>query len=503
MLKTEVIIRPNVYYDSVSLMQISKSVEAFEGVNRAMVAMGTDMNKELLRAADLLNDTAEGASPSDLVISFLADEEVNLEDVVNLIDEKLNSKQESSKEEVLPPTSIANAVKRNPETNIALISVAGTYAVSEVRKALNKNINVMLFSDNVSIEDEVELKKLAHEKGLLMMGPDCGTAIINNVGLAFANEVRKGTIGIVGASGTGTQEVSVLIDKFGAGVSQVIGTGGRDLSLEVGGIMMLDAIDALVEDPNTQVLVLISKPPHPEIEERIIEKVLSLNKEVVVCFINGTKEGNDGNVHYVSNLEDAASLASELVGSKTNELSKVRIDEVNLNEQQKFVKGLFCGGTLCDEAASIFSNAFPENTYSNVAKAKKLENLNESKEHTFLDMGDDIFTVGKPHPMIEPSLRNQRLITEALKDETAVVLFDVELGYGSHQDPAGEVVQAIKEAKERLNQNVVFIAYVLGTENDPQGYYDQVHKLEDAGVTVASSNARAAKLALEIVGGLQ
>lgn len=507
-------IRNNAYYDSVSLMQISKAIEEQNGVERAMVCMGTDMNKELLKAAELLTDEFNAAKPSDLIIAFIVEDIANYDDVVKVIENKLNEKVKDEKQEDAPPTSIASAHKRYPDLNMAVISLPGNYAAEEVRKSLNKGLNVMLFSDNVSLEDEISLKKLAHEKGLLMMGPDCGTAIINSIGLCFANSIRRGNIGVVGASGTGTQEVTVLIDHLGGGVTQVLGTGGRDLTLEVGGIMMLDSMEALDKDEETDVIVLISKPPVKEVAERILETAKKSSKPVVICFINSDERENADNLHFVTTLEEAARIAVKLATGKEPELLKDGYDIHKIKDEflgkrqetQKYVRGLYCGGTICDETASIFSKVYPESVYSNVGNVNRLEKGSKSIFNAFIDLGDDEYTVGRPHPMIEPSLRNSRIIKEALDPETAIVLFDVELGYGSHRNPSKEAIEAIRESKFKLakeNREVLFIAYVLGTKTDVQGYEEQVRLLEDEGVIVAKSNARAARLCLELIGGIR
>jgi succinyl-CoA synthetase alpha subunit len=508
-LKLEVIIKNNVYYDSVSLMQISKTVESHEDIEKAMVGMGTAMNKELLENAGLINQAALNAQPSDLIIAYTTtSDKLTPEEISSLVDAQLN-KQDSNatSTSVQAPKTIPNAIKRYPEINFAQISVSGTYAAQEARKALNNGLHVMLFSDNVSVEDEIELKSLAHAKGLLMMGPDCGTAIINSVGLGFSNEITPGDIGIIGASGTGTQETSVLIDKYGGGCSQVLGTGGRDLSKEVGGSMMLDCLAALAKDEKTKIITLISKPPVEEIADKIIEASRNVEKQVVICFINDRQRENLNTITFTSTLEDAARLSVQLSTGKVKELanelsSKEILENAALLPSQKYVRGLYCGGTLCDESASIFHNAMPETTFSNVGKVNRLQTIGVSQGNTFLDMGDDTFTVGKPHPMIEPSLRNERFLKEALDPETAVVLFDVELGYGSHKDPAGEVIPAIVEAQTKLQalgRHVVMIAYVLGTEKDKQIYSVQVAELKNLGVIVANSNAQAAKCALDII----
>lgn len=507
-------IRNNAYYDSVTLMQISKAVEEQNGVERAMVCMGTDMNKELLKTAGLLTDEFNGAKPSDLIIAYIISDDVSNDSIIKVIETKLNEKVKDEKQEDIPPTSIISAQKRYPDLNMVLISLPGNYAAQEVRKSLNKGLNVMLFSDNVSLEEEISLKKLAHEKGLLMMGPDCGTAIINSIGLCFANNIQRGNIGVVGASGTGTQEVTVLIDHLGGGITQVLGTGGRDLSLEVGGIMMLDSLAALDKDEDTEVIVLISKPPVEEVAEKILESAKKSSKPVVICFINSDDRENESNLHFVSTLEEASVLAVKLATKKEPlplmdgfDANEIRQNfHLKRNDTQKYVRGLYCGGTICDEAASIFGRVYPDNVYSNVGKVNRLQKGSKSIGNSFIDLGDDEYTVGRPHPMIEPSLRNGRIIEEAMDPETAIVLFDVELGYGSHRNPAKEALDAIKKSKARLeneHREVLFVAYVLGTKTDLQGYGEQVRMLEDEGVIVAKSNSRAARLCLELIGGIR
>lgn len=508
-------IRTNAYYDSITLMQISRAVEEIDGIESAMVCMGTEMNKELLSSAGLLTEEFRNASPSDLVIAFIAKEGTSETAVFEAVEKKLNEKKKDDKQEDAPPTSVASAFKRYPQSNISVISLPGQYAAQEVRKSLNRGLHVMLFSDNVSVQEEIDLKKLAHEKGLLMMGPDCGTAIINHVGLCFANEVREGSIGVIGASGTGTQEITVLIDHLGAGVSQVIGTGGRDLTLEVGGIMMLDAFEALENDEMTSTIVLISKPPVETVAQKIIERAKSSRKKVVICFINSERVTEAGSpIQYAATLEEAARKAVELAsGTNAPELPEdfdpatVRMEFTDrISDSQKYVRGLYCGGTLCDEAAFLFSRQYPDDVFSNVGKVKQLEDARTSVRHSFVDLGDDQFTVGRPHPMIEPELRNKRLIKEALDPETAIVLFDVELGYGSHENPAGVAAKAVKEAKrllEKENRHVLFVAYVLGTDRDVQNYPYQVSLLQNEGVVIARSNARAVTMCKELIGGVR
>ena len=381
------------------------------------------------------------------------------------------------------------------------------YAAREAREALRNGLHVMLFSDNVSIEDEVELKEEAHEKGLLMMGPDCGTAIINNIGLCFANKVRPGNIGIIGASGTGSQELSVRIHEFGYGVSQLIGTGGRDLSEEVGGIMMIDAIHALEEDEATDVIVLVSKPPAKKVEEKVLQLVSEISKPVVVFFLGGNEETiTASGAHYAKRSKEAAIQAVVLAGADESKLDKHALNmelieeiQAKLKPEQKYIRGLFCGGTLCDEAM-FAAMEYYEDVYSNIhpEPSHRLEDNHVSKAHTFIDFGSDEFTSGKPHPMIDPSTRIDRFLQEAKDPEVGVIVMDFVLGYGSHPDPVGVMIPAIEEAQaiaKKEGRNLEILGYVLGTDQDEQNLSEQISKLEDVGVIISSSSQNTGLLA--------
>ncbi len=508
-------VRKNTYYDSVTLMLISKEVKKLEGVNEVLVGMGTDLNKELAQNLGLANDEINQLGPNDFFITVLSDTEDIINEIAIRVDELLNQKKDSDGDEYIPPT-FDSAVKFAQDSNFVIISLPGQYAYDEVKKALNSNMHVLLFSDNVKIEEEKALKELAREKGLLMMGPDCGTAIINNVPLAFANVVKKGNIGVVGASGTGTQEVTVLIDKLGAGVSQVIGTGGRDLSKEIGGIMMIEGIKALAKDPNTEVIVLISKPPAAEIAERVLAVVKDAGKPFVVNFIGGNPEviKQYGGIPGI-NLEDTAQKAAALSRKATaSETVKFGEDEASIKEiaareakrlkkGQKYLRGIYTGGTLCDEAMKLLT-AKIGGIYSNIPLEPqyKLENVFVSKQHTCVDLGDDEFTVGRAHPMIDPTMRQERLVKEADDEGLAVVLMDFVLGYGANSDPAGEMLSYILKAKEKMaskGKEVIFVGYVCGTDKDPQGLKQQEDKLREAGVILMPSNAQAVKLTEELL----
>lgn len=504
-------IRKNTYLDSVSLMSMSTKANAVEGVSQAFLAMATPMNKEVLANLDIVDPEIEAAKPSDLMIIVDADDE-RMEAAIEAVEDILARKNTSgaSAAEIRYRTLDA-AFTQVPETNLVLISVNGAFAAREARKALVAGKHVMIFSDNVSVAEEIELKQLAHQRGLLLMGPDCGTAILNGTGLAFANAVRRGSIGVVGASGTGSQEISVRVHDFGGGISQLIGTGGRDLSAEVGGIMMIDGINALAADPQTSVIVVVSKPPAEEVADKVLAVAAGCGKPVIVAFLGSrrTESGYD-NVKLVSGTKPAA-LAAVLatgVDEATLDLHPLNIpliEEVRakLAPEQRYVRGLFCGGTLCDEAMFAAIEKF-DNVYSNIQKdpSHKIGANDKSREHTYLDMGDDDFTDGKPHPMIDPSQRIARLIKEADDPEVGVIAMDFIVGFGSHTDPVGVTIPAINEAKAKATargQHLEILGYVLGTDLDTPAVGEQIAQLEAAGVTIASSSTNLGLLAREFV----
>lgn len=504
MIKYEV--RKNAYYDSVTLMLISKEIKEMDGVVEVLVGMGTDLNKELAGNLGLGGETLDALSANDFFIATHLLEETVMNEVTETVDRLLNQKKQSQGS-AYRPASLETALGMLPDANMALVSIAGQYAEEEVMCLLEKDLHVMLFSDNVSLDSELRLKKLAVQKGLLMMGPDCGTAIINGIPLAFANVVKRGGIGIIGASGTGTQEVSVIIDKLGEGVSQVIGTGGRDLKTEIGGLMMIQAMDALMRDPATKVLVLISKPPAKEVAEKILKKVSQTPKPVVVDFIGGDAETIAlAGAYPCISLEDAAHKAVALLrGETVSDFDGFSVSESwieafveesveGLMPEQRHLKGLFTGGTLADEAMKLLGDSIGD-IYSNIPLSPELglEHLREKAAHVCLDLGEDQFTVGRPHPMIDPSTRSEKFETE-VDENTAVVLMDVVLGYGSHQDPAKAVAEAVTKTNARLKHPPVYIASITGTLGDPQNLEASQKTLEAVGIRVMPSNAQAVRL---------
>jgi FdrA protein len=496
----------NEYYDSVTLMSLTASLKKQYPGDEIILLMGTPMNLNLLNDIGFKDDRLKAVTPNDCIIGIQTNSQS--ETVLNEFIKTLKAKNiqvESGSEQALPIPTSSHAVQ-TLDANVAVISVPGTYAAYEALKALELGLNVMLFSDNVSVEDEITLKNIAIKKNLLMMGPDCGTAILNGVGLAFANSIRRGPIGIVAASGTGLQEVTVLIDRFGGGISQAIGTGGRDLSEKVGGLMMLYGIDVLNNDPETQVITLISKPPSPTVYQKILEKLKNVKKPVVIGFIDGEKPNNSPYSH-ASTLAETAYLSLKAI--KLNppvfeNLTEEQIHQTNLIKKPgKFIRGLYCGGTLCAEGLSLARKKLNP-VYSNVSKKpiEQMEDVFISKGHAFVDLGDDVFTNGRPHPMIEPTIRLERILKEAKDPNVGVLLLDFELGFGSHEDPTGTHIETLNTFK-KLRPDVAIIAYVCGTQADSQQLVLQENKLKDLGIMLASSHAQAIRYAMALVEGVQ
>lgn len=508
----KIIIKKNSYFDSVSLMTISEKGKTLPGVLDIVVSMGTETNKQLLEDVGFSESQLVGVGPNDLLIAVRAEDETAIDAAAKKIEELLTEKDSiSNTAEVEKVTSLQFAIRQNPESNLVIVSVPGEYAFIEAKKALLSGKHVLLFSDNVSITEENKLKEYAAEKGLLMMGPDCGTAVINNIPLAFANVIPSGSIGIVGASGTGSQEVSSLIARAGSGITQLIGTGGRDLSEIIGGKMMLVGIEALENDPNTKVIVLISKPPSTVVMEKVLVRASRCTKPVVVHFIGGDRAVVEKyKLTATESLEETAVKAVELAEGKIFsfaieecELEKMANSETSrMNKNQRYIRGLYSGGTLCDESIVYLQKKFGK-VYSNTPldKEYKLQDSRISEKDTIVDLGDDEFTKGKAHPMIDPSYRKLRLLNESKDSEVAIVMLDIVIGYGSHPDPAGAMLNTIVDTKtefEKRGQYLSVVSSVCGTENDPQVLSQQEAKLRKAGVVCMPSNYQAVRLAAKI-----
>lgn len=476
-------IRPGAYFDSVVLMLLQRSLVALEGVEDAGVVMATPANLELLIDSDLLTAEGRAANPDDLLIVVRADSAKTAEDALAQVDELMKQRRSSIGQEYRA-RSLAGAAKSLPDAEWVLISVPGRYAADVAQEALDSGKHVFLYSDNVSLEDEIKLKQQGVDKGLLVMGPDCGTAIVNGIGLGFANRVRRGDIGLVGASGTGLQAITAGIHNLGGGVSQAIGTGGRDLKSEVAARTMLQGLAYLDDDPATKVIVLVSKPPAAEVATRLLQAARQASKPVVIDFIGYAPPAPAiGNLHFAAGMDDAARLAVEI--SQSSE----KVDTDAAAPIQGYLRGLFSGGTLASETL-LGLQAFLSPIYSNVAMRKEQELADPltSQAHTIVDLGEDVFTVGRLHPMMDNDLRLRRMQEESKDKEVGLILLDVVLGEGAYADPASELAPAIA-AHKKARKELEFVALVVGTDEDPQNLDEQVAAFEKAGAVVLRSVA--------------
>jgi FdrA protein len=486
---TRNLVKPNSYFDSVALMRIAADLNSRPAVSASLM-MGTPANQELLEEAGLLAEDGRAAGSNDLVIAIRAEESV-LEELLHNAEAGLDAQA---------PVDSGDSGKVRPRTleqmagaNLALISTPGAYAAGEALKALKLGMNVFLFSDNVAVSDELILKQEADRRGLIVMGPDCGTAIIGGVPLGFANAVRRGDVGLVGASGTGSQEIACLLDRAGAGISQLIGVGSHDLSEAIGARSMLAALDALAADAATRVIVLVSKPPAPAVAAVVLERARRAGKPVVVNFLGDRVEASE-NIHPADTLEDAAVLAASLSLGRPVTNSYTRPLPASLAARispgRSAIRALFSGGTFAYEAKLLLGEV---GTSAGHWAPGRL--IGFPTGNLVLDLGDDEYTVGRPHPMIDPSLRVEFLRAAAAAPDTAVILLDVVLGTGSAAEPAGALVPAIQESAG----GPLVIAFVCGTPADAQGLARQEGLLLEAGAVLAPSSTAAIRLAGEVV----
>jgi len=505
----------NLYKDSVTLMQLGAALRERDGIAQASCLMATPANLAQLLDADLSIDTQ--ASPSDLLVVVRGDP-VACDAAIAAAETLLKAAGASSDGAgtafSLPLTSLALGVDHAPDADLALISVPGDYAAAEAMKALALGLHVMLFSDNVSIAEELTIKACARAKDLLVMGPDCGTAIVNGVPLGFANVVRRGDIGLVAASGTGLQEVTCRIHNLGGGISQALGTGGRDLKEEIGGITMLQGLAALAADPSTRVIVLISKPPSAAIAREIVAAAGAAGKPVVVHFLGAAPEALGAGLFAASSLRHAADMAVALARGEAPPMSDAAppaiamaaLDQLAalMAPTQTAVRALFTGGTFCYEAQLVFIARGLACSSNAPAHGALPYDARDSRGHVFLDLGDDDYTRGRPHPMIDPALRDAAVRAQGADAHTAAILFDVVLGFGSHANPAGGLAQALADAQREAQANgrrLALIGHVCGTDADPQDKAAQVRQLEAAGAIIAGSNIEAAWLAAHLAAG--
>lgn len=503
---TRVEIRSGAYYDSVILMQLQRGLAGLPGVVDAGAVMGTEANKHILEQSGLLPEEGLAAGVDDLLIVIKAEGAKAADDALNKVDELLVRRSKAVDQEYLPK-SLDTAVELAPDAHWVLVSVPGRHAARVAHNALDLAKNVFLYSDNVSLQEEIELKQKANRLGLLVMGPDCGTAIINGVGLGFANQIRRGPIGLVAASGTGLQAVSVRIHQLGSGITHALGTGGRDLKADVNGLTAKQGIDLLSRDPETEVIVLISKPPAAQVANSLIQQCRQLDKPVVANFIgHAAASDHVGSVYFASSFDQAAKLAVDLLGSGSIGQAENEVDTSGFESGQRYLRGLFSGGTLAYETLLILRDMVPQ-VLSNVPldEADRLPDSMVSQKHTVVDLGEDEFTVGRLHPMMDNDLRIRRLEQEIDDPEVAVILLDVVLGHGAHPDPASELAPAIERAistAQRSERRLEVVAVVVGTDEDPQDMQAQIEKLESAGALTFTVNAEAARYVGTLVNAL-
>ena len=458
-------LRPGAYADSVTLLQVSRVVQALDGVLAAQVAMATALNIEVL--TEMGFEVPPHAGVNDLVVALRLEGPDALAPALAGVDQALRdaNRHEEGSTAVAPPRTTASALRRTPDA-VALVSVPGANAFVEAMDAVDAGRDVMVFSDNVPLEQELALKRAAAERGVLVMGPDCGTAVVGGLGLGFANVVSPGPVGIVAASGTGCQQLLVLLDHAGVGVTSALGVGGRDLSAEVRGLATREALRRLDEDPAVELVVLVSKPPAADVTAEIEEYVASLGTPVELALLGPGRP-------------DLTAAAEAVLRRLGREVPSWPVDPPDdpARVGGRYHRGLFVGGTLASEARLIAAEA-----------------LGADAGHTFVDFGDDEYTTGRAHPMIDPSIRLEHLARVAADPETGVLLLDVVLGHGAEPDPAAALAPAIAGVDRPV------VIAVVGTDADPQGRDRQVRALVAAGAEVHLSNAGATRRAIELLG---
>jgi FdrA protein len=503
-------VSPGTYVDSIRLMSMTRAMTSADGVEHAVAVMGTPANRSSLIEQGFGAADVPEATANDLVLAVRAttedDAAAALDEGVRLATSAPDGSASPSADRVPTARTLTEARAQFPSAHaggtadVAVISVPGPYAAVEAHRALSAGLHVLLFSDNVPVDDEVGLKRRAVERALLLMGPGAGTSVLASTGLGFANAVGRGPVGVVAAAGTGAQEVMVLLDRHGVGISSVVGVGGRDLSAEVGGLMTRQAVRAMEHDDATEVIVIVSKPADAGVVAQLVE-TLGRTPTVVAILGSTPPTSPPRGVTISDSLETAVLSTLDLLDRPRPDLCAGLADRaaalsVGLRPQQRAVRGLYSGGTLCYEALVTLSRRLGP-VYSNTPLRAEWALPAPAGASFCLDLGEEEFTRDRPHPMIDPQARAERLADVGEDPDTAVVLLDVVLGYGAHEDPAGVLAPACAQVTGRQDAPVV-VASVLGTEADPQSRSDQVAKLEQVGVVVAPSGARAALLAAAI-----
>ena len=515
------VVRRNLFRDSIQLMRLSEDVKKLEGVDDAVVSMGTDTNRRLLKDLRLLGNESKSAGDGDLIIAVRVRKGFDVDDVMTRVEQLVMTPPLSSggaRTRIFH--SVQSALEASQGANLAIVSVPGKQAFEPAMELLRTSVNVHLFSDHVPLDQELKLKRYATSRGLLVMGPGAGTSIVNGVGLGFANSVRRGDVGIVASAGTGIQEVSIMLDRIGLGVSAALGVGGTDVSEQVGGLMMKDCLRLLENDRGTRIIMIVAKTPKAKVIREVMENAEKrTSKPVVACFLGlDPPNTNDARVTYAKTLHSAVHAAARSSGRDSEKQFDASISagfeqlsraaggiRAGLGTTRKFARGLYSGGTLAHETLLIFRELIGE-AYSNTPLSGEFELVdpNVSRGNSIVDLGDEFFTAGRAHPMIDPTLRRLRITQEARDPSVALLLLDVVLGYGSSPDPGGALAGAIQDARQGSGKSEggpVVMAHVCGTETDPQSLNAQSEKLSSAGALLYPSNALLSAEAALVVGG--
>ena len=497
------IVKKNFFRDSVQMMQFSQQLRDEQGVTDAAIVMATELNKNTLKNMDLLTEDGIAATENDTLISINCEDENSFNNATQKAEQLLVSTSIKAKNEF---TSLASALDSFSNANIASLSIPGQFVKEIATELLEKKLHLFVFSDHVSLDDEIYLKNLALEKNVLFMGPEAGTSILSGNVFGFGNRIRKGSVGIIGASGTGIQESTTLLDLFGEGISHAIGVGGRDLQKDVGGMMTMKSMEIFEDDPNTKAVLLVSKPVDDDVRNIIINKINNFSKKYYVLCLIGDKENCEDSTKIkfsksiqTSVLKILQSLNGDIY-KKTKDVVKNQVDDSiklaeslskDLNEEQKFVRGFFAGGTLCYESkilleqivGKVYSNLSSDDAYSITGDAP-------SKENTLIDFGEEQFTSARPHPIIDPLLRKNRILEEAHDPNVGVIIIDIICGINAAKNTmafhAETIKKAIQIAKEKGRKLFVF-TYICGTEKDVSE--NELQMLRDSGAKIFTSNA--------------
>lgn len=497
------IVKKNFFRDSVQMMQFSQQLKDVQGVVDAAIVMGTDLNKNTLKNMNLLTEDGNSATENDTLISINCQDENSLNNAAQKAEQLLVSDSAKEKNEF---NDLSSALESFSNANIASLSIPGQFVKDMAIELIKKQLHLFVFSDHVPLEDEIYLKNLALENNVLFMGPEAGTTILNGTVFGFGNRIRKGSVGIIGASGTGIQESSTLIDLFGEGISHAIGVGGRDLRNDIGGMMTIKAMEIFENDPNTEAVLLVSKPVDNDVRNKIINKINNFSKKnYVLCLVGDNENREDTDkIKFSKSIQisvlkilkslndDSYKKIKAIIGNQVNDSIKLAESISNgLNNEQKFVRGFFAGGTLCYESkiileqmiGKIHSNLSSDGEYS-------IKGNVSSKENTLIDFGEEEFTSARPHPIIDPLLRKNRILEDANDPNVGVIIIDIICGINAAKNTisfhAETIKKAIDIAKENGRKLSVF-AYICGTEKDVSE--NELKLLTDSGAKLFTSNA--------------